>query len=94
MTRLDLYDTRNNHSQTAAWWWEIGVDMGCHHHQTKSGGPRPPQLGWGGFQTKNAFKKFQQTRRMSCAVQMKFYVQNRFAVGLFPVFHRAAAIKN
>jgi hypothetical protein len=56
------------------WGAECVPNMGC-HHQTKSGGPRPPQLGWGRVANEKRFKKFQQTRRMSCGVQMKFYVQ-------------------
>jgi len=107
MTRLDLYDTRNNHSQTAAWWWEIGeqnaylIWAAIIRRSREDRGP--PQLGWGRVANEKRFKKFQQTRWImdvlwgTNEVLRTDLSEIRFAVVYshnFPVFHRSAAIKN
>ena len=81
MTRLYLYDTRNNHSQTAAWWWEIGeqnaylIWAAIIRRSREDRGP--PSLAGDGSQTKNALiSKFStnKSNKKDVPVQMKFYV--------------------
>ena len=73
MTRLDLYDTRNNHFQTAAWWWEIGeqnaylIWAAIIRRSREDRGP--PSLAGAGFKRKTLLKNF--NKHEGCPVRYK-----------------------